>query len=59
MTRINAAKSRYTSAIINAGTKVKRSVKYHIEDEFRTLFKTVNPKIAAKMILTISAVHYL
>lgn len=45
MTGINAAKSRFTSAIINAETKVKYSVKYRIEDEFKTLFKTVNPTI--------------
>ena len=41
MTGITAAKSKYITAIINAGTKVKCSVKYHIEDEFKTLFKTV------------------
>ena len=39
MTGITAAKSRYTSAIINAGTKVKCSVKYHIEDEFKNTFQ--------------------
>ena len=55
MTGITAAKSRYSNAIINAGTKVKCSVKYHIEDEFKTLFRTVRPIIAAKMIPTISA----
>src|SRR5699024_7392624 len=41
MTGITAAKSSYTSAIINAGTKVKCSVKNHIEGEFKTLFRTV------------------
>ena len=55
MTGITAAKSKYITAIINAGTKVKCSVKYHIADEFKTLFRTVKPTIAAKVAPTISA----
>ena len=40
-----AAKIKYIAAIKSAGTNVNRKVKYHMDGELSTFFKTIIPKI--------------